>query len=1504
MADTTRKTQLEVTVDGSGAKAGFDQIKAGAQDMAQGVAKAGQTAGAGLEGGIVAAVKRATEATQQASQSVMTWTGFLKQNMGPAMKEALDAGATHAQAHSVAIRKIAADWAVYKETVRSAGVAVANSAAGITQGTTATTAATDKLTASQARLMSELQRLSVVNTQGKAAWLEQRAAMLGLSEQATPYIAKIKQAEQAQTNLGMSAKQTTFALRQVPAQFTDIVTSLQAGQPAMQVLLQQGGQLKDLFGGIGPAARALGGYLLGLITPLTVTAAAIGGVGIALFQGSKELRDFQNAAIISGNALGQSASQFTALRDSIAGIGATKGKAAEVLTEIATNGKLAGSNIKGIAEAAILMEKATGQATAKTIEQFAELARAPVDAAIKLNEQYNFLTTAVFKQIKALEDQGRTLQAANVAETAYADALKSRATAVLDNAGTIEKAWRGITGAAKAAWDAMLGIGRTQTPSDKLAAAAADVARIQAQIAGVGAFGETGGGAATGGASAARKAALEKELESAKQALATAQRRVEIEASNTQQREEQNRLAKLGIDFLQDGEKFATKAQQRDKELNRERIRGQELVNAGIITQTELTQRLNNIREKYKESSPSSTGQSEVASIRARVRAEGDLIEQLRAQLGGAGPVGDVAKLTEGQRLVLRLQEDLATSIKGTARAQKEQALVEAQALVVKEQTRTALEAQVKAVKAAEDAYDKLIEATSKQADSIRDQAIGQEAVNANFGKGKTAIEQATLAQLKLNAAEADASSRFAPAYVAAINAKVEAQQRFVAALQQAEYLQEKQKLTEAGRVSEEEAQTIALELSLLGQSREVRDSIIAQRKVEVALAKELAAIEKLNLGEGQGAEAQREELRAKARANAFVDASNAANKVVLDEWQRTADSINNSLTDALLRGFEAGKDFAENFRDTIVNMFKTLVLRPIIQGVMAPVSGALSGLTNGSSALSTASSVGSLAGLGSSIGTAYTAGSTSVGVMAGSVAGGGGVLGGIGSALSAIPAVGWVALAGLALYSIFGKDAGGPKQDGKFGSTFSGIGATDNSLASGVKPVVTGLQTQYDMLAKSFGGQAAIQFGLAISRDPEGTSPTFLEVAASRNGEQLFSNVNRSVGRSDDDLTQAMQVGALDALIGALKASDLKPAFAEFFNTIAADAAQETKAAALVTASNAQVVYDAFGQLGASFDYIGDMAVDATARLVEAAGGIQTLGANLSSYFENFYSLEEKRQNTAGKISAALAGTGADLSADSVLGMTRQQFRALVEGFAAMGPAGEEAYLALIGVNSAFASITPEVESVTSSLDSLTERHKEYAAQLRKTRDELFISAVSPLSANAKRKQAGALLDSTLASAVAGDEDAIRSLGGVGRDFIEAVQKTARTSLEVASAFSKVQAALTIAAASEDARAIPGFAGGGVASGVSLVGESGPEVVDFKTPARVYTADQTRAMFGSGDLVPLVNELLAEIRALRSEGGTANEAIVSATVQTAARLNRWDRTGIPLGEDMLAEAV
>lgn len=267
---------------------------------------------------------------------------------------------------------------------------------------------------------------------------------------------------------GNSAKQTAAALRMLPAQFSDIAISLQAGQSPFQVLLQQGSQIKDSFGGIGPAFSAVGRYALSLVNPFTLAAAAVGTFGLAYKQGSDEQTEFYKSLVLTGNAAGTTTTQLAGMAKSVSGAVGTVGDAATVLTQLAGTGKIAASSFDTIAIAALKMQEATGKATSETVAEFAKLADDPVKASKALNDELNYLTTATYAQIQALQDSGDQLGAQALAEQTYADALSQHADAIQENLGYIESGWKAVKDAAKGAWDAFLDIGREQTLEDKL----------------------------------------------------------------------------------------------------------------------------------------------------------------------------------------------------------------------------------------------------------------------------------------------------------------------------------------------------------------------------------------------------------------------------------------------------------------------------------------------------------------------------------------------------------------------------------------------------------------------------------------------------------------------------------------------------------------------------------------------------------------------------------------------------------------------------------------------------------------------------------------------------------------------------------------------------------------------------------------------------------------------------------------------------------------------------
>ena len=141
-----------------------------------------------------------------------------------------------------------------------------------------------------------------------ASSMEREAARLSKSAAA---------AQQSIRSLGVSAGQTNAALRQLPSQFTDIVTSLQAGQSPLTVFIQQGGQIKDSFGGIGNTIEGL----KSVITPVRLGLAGLAGVvialGLAYKQGSAEQDAYAKSLILTGGAAGASVGQINEMAKAI-----------------------------------------------------------------------------------------------------------------------------------------------------------------------------------------------------------------------------------------------------------------------------------------------------------------------------------------------------------------------------------------------------------------------------------------------------------------------------------------------------------------------------------------------------------------------------------------------------------------------------------------------------------------------------------------------------------------------------------------------------------------------------------------------------------------------------------------------------------------------------------------------------------------------------------------------------------------------------------------------------------------------------------------------------------------------------------------------------------------------------------------------------------------------------------------------------------------------------------
>lgn len=349
-------------------------------------------------------------------------------------------------------------------------------------GTTGATTS-QQLSQSGAAFLQSLQRQvdSIGKTRGELVAMQ--AQQLGVAAAAAPLIAKLQATDQTMGKVGVSAAQTANALRGVPAQFTDIVTSLQGGQAPLTVFLQQGGQLKDMFGGAGPAARALGGYISGLISPLTLTAAAVGLLIAAYYTATERTQAYNKALVASGNYVGQTAGSLDDLSKKISGTIGTQGQAADALTALASSGKVAGDSLQTVATAVVAQNKAMGTSVEEAVAQYVKLADEPAKASAKLNESMHYLDLATYERIRTLQDEGKQEEATALAQTSLANASVARMQQVQSQAGLLSKSLSGVKDVALGMWNAvasgLAAIGAGQSAAEKLADAQKKVAFLQ-----------------------------------------------------------------------------------------------------------------------------------------------------------------------------------------------------------------------------------------------------------------------------------------------------------------------------------------------------------------------------------------------------------------------------------------------------------------------------------------------------------------------------------------------------------------------------------------------------------------------------------------------------------------------------------------------------------------------------------------------------------------------------------------------------------------------------------------------------------------------------------------------------------------------------------------------------------------------------------------------------------------------------------------------------------------
>jgi len=1135
----------------------------------------------------------------------------------------------------------------------AAAIAAREEAAALREAASAKKAAES----AQASFVRNLQDQVAVQGKSQAEILRYRAAQLGVSKDAEQYIAAIEKSNKSTLGLSISAGQASAALRTLPAQFTDIATQLAGGQSPFLVLLQQGGQIKDSFGGIGNAAKALGSLLTPARVALGGLAGAAGVLALAYNQGGEESKAFNSALILSGNAAGQTRDQLAGLAQSVGGVVGTQGQAADALAQLAASGKVAGAQLGLAAEAAIRLQRDAGQGVGETVKIFSELGKEPLQASIKLNESTNYLTISVLEQIRALEQQGKTAAAAAVAQEAYATSAISRTKEIEDNLGSIEKAWRGIKQEASKAWDTMLGIGRPKTIGEQLDEARAAVERAGTVRRGTERTGLTDN---TG----RQEAALQRQAE--------VQELDRLSRKSAEVQKTQADITKAYIAATEANKKYTEMALTGTDKINRaladyrknlaDQQAGRAAAGLPAISAAEIAKVERSIREN---GSPKGVEKAafdrQIEAFKAAQGVISELSKQAQSDLQSAAERGLITQreLIEGRmQLELRAADNRAEILRGE--------LAAANATKGAEKERIAIAGRLGAV-AAEQA-------------GIRKRAEND--VLQLLYKQEKAAEAVYQAQR-----DEDAAARTAMVVR-------EADARKQGALAVYEYV----------RGIDDAVAATELEQSLASKSQRDRSIALAQYRIELDLRRQ---IESINSNIGFGPEERASEV-ARAQAAAAKASLNAVTQVTLDEWTKINDQIGQSLTDALMQGGKSAWEYLKG-------LFRSTVLRPIIQGVIAPITGGLSTAANAfASNGGGAGGIGSLLGSSNSLISSITGGLTSsiaslvsgagsllgssalstfatgmqgstlaAGLAGPTTAGASGILGAGASFASAVPY-----LAGaLALFSakdaLFGRKLKDTSITGTLGGEAGFTGATEQFFKGGLfrsnKTETKALDaTVSDPLA------ASVQAIKKTVADYAGALNLPAEQIASFTQSIKFSTKDLSPEQVQAKLQEAL-AGFGDALAGTF-AGELGPFQAT------GEKAGQTLARLAGAISGVNPLLE---QLGLKVFDVGLAGADAASQLAAQLGGLEGLSQTSSAYFQAYYSDAERAAKATEGITSVLGQVGLSLPA------TREEFRKLVEAQDLTTESGRNSFAALLKVSGAFAELTPAAEASAQAINA-----------------------------------------------------------------------------------------------------------------------------------------------------------------------------------------------------------
>lgn len=334
------------------------------------------------------------------------------------------------------------------------------------------------------REAKKMQRsLEYVSTEMKRLAGDARAAN-EVASAATAPASSLQMQQQEMRKLRAEANLTANAMRQLPAQFTDVFTQLAGGQNIGLILIQQGGQIRDSFGGIIPALRGVAAMLTPVNIGIAALVGTLGATVYGFFEGRDQADKFSKSLILTHNAAGLTADGFGRMAENAAkAANGTIGAARAAAQLAVTSGVFGAANIGKATEALVRYERISGENAEKVIGDFQSMANGVAKWAAEHNQKLGFITAAKYAEIKAAEEMGD--KEAAIGKTL--DALNAHLVKDLS-------LWEKLKIAASSVWDDFIGNGRPEAVEDKLDKINAKIAGILAQRRSLDAFSGPGVG--------------------------------------------------------------------------------------------------------------------------------------------------------------------------------------------------------------------------------------------------------------------------------------------------------------------------------------------------------------------------------------------------------------------------------------------------------------------------------------------------------------------------------------------------------------------------------------------------------------------------------------------------------------------------------------------------------------------------------------------------------------------------------------------------------------------------------------------------------------------------------------------------------------------------------------------------------------------------------------------------------------------------------------------------